>query len=270
MSALVSFLTAGVRVDLVGADDEVLELVRRVAPASVVDRSAGPPTVTVDAREIAVCADADPGQAAATLLHEVHKAALEATPALTIHAAVLAGPAGCVMLPAASGAGKSTLAAAALQRGLVLLSDEAACLTSEVGWLVPHVRPIKLSRASRRLLGVAGDADPEGEIALAPEIFGRAATPASTHRCLGVLLPRRADGRAATLEPVSKSVALAAVLKHRLHQERGDWSSERAWEHLTQFVADIRAAIFHFDDPYEAADRLGEFLGEVSQKPSAG
>lgn len=261
MSTRAAFLTAGVRVDLIGADEHVVDLVRRVAAPSIVDASVEPPVVTVAARDIAVPADADPGQAAARLLHAVHCAALDATSTLPIHAAAVAGPGGCVMLPAASGAGKSTLAAAALQRGLTLVSDEAACLlTSAVGLIVPHARPIKLSRISRRLLGVSAESDPDDEIALAPAFFGHAAAPASTYRCVGVLLPRREPGQTAALEPVSKSAALAAVLEHRLHYGQRAWSTERAWAFLTEFVGGVWAAVLRFDDPHQAADRLVEVL----------
>lgn len=260
MSTRVAFLTAGVRVDLIGADEHVVDLVRRVAAPSIVDAPIERPVVTVAASDIAGPADADPGQAAARLLHAVHCAALDATPTLPIHAAALAAHGGCVMLPAASGAGKSTLAAAAMQRGLTLVSDEAACLTSPARLIVPHTRPIKLSRTSRRLLGVSDESDAEAEIGLAPDIFGLAAAPTSTHRCVGVLLPRREPGQTAALEPVSKSVALAAVLEHRLHYGQRAWSNERAWDFLTEFVGGVRAAVLRFDDPFQAADRLIEVL----------
>lgn len=245
-------LTAGVRVDLLGIEGEVRELVRRVAGGLIVDGD-GAAAVSIGAGQVDLPAGADTEQAAARWVHALHVAALAHTSALPVHAAAIAGPAGCIVLPGPSGAGKSTLAAAAMQAGLTLLSDEAACFTTPVGTVLPHARPIKLSLPSRRLLGVSGPADPDVEIALAPEAFGEAAAPMSSHRCVGIVLPRRQTGRPAVLEPISPSAALSALSLSRLPADARIWTMERAWAYLSELVGRVQVAAVHYDDPYEAA-----------------
>ena len=51
--------------------------------------------------------------------------------ALQLHAAVLDGPAGCVLLPAAAGSGKSTRTAALAHAGFTVFSDDAALLQAD-------------------------------------------------------------------------------------------------------------------------------------------
>lgn len=252
-------LTAGVRVDLLGIDGEVRELVRRVAGGLVVDED-GAAAVSVGIGHVNVPAGADTEQAAARWVHALHVAALAHTPALPVHAAAIAGAAGCIVLPGPSGAGKSTLAGAAMQSGLTLLSDEAACFTDPVGTVLPHARPLKLSLLSRRLLGVSSPADPDVEIALSPEGFGEAAAPSSSHHCVGIVVPLRESGRPAALEPISPSAALSALSQSRLPADAGIWTAERAWAYLSQLVGQAQVAALHYDDPYEAAAVLETLL----------
>lgn len=252
-------LTAGVRVDLLGIEGEVRELVRRVAGCLIVD-DGDVAAVSVGIGHVNLPAGADTEQAAARWVHALHVAALAHTSALPIHAAAVAGPAGCVVLPGPSGAGKSTLAAAAMQSGLTLLSDEAACFTTPVGTVLPHARPLKLSLLSRQLLGVSGLGDRDEEIAVPPEVFGDAAAPTSSHRCLGIVLPLRETGRLAVLEPISRSAALSAMSRSRLLADAGIWTPESAWVHLSELVGQVHVAALHYDDPHEAAAVLERLL----------
>lgn len=255
----VTCCTAGVRVDLVGVEGDVIDLLTSVAADLIVD-SREPPAVRVGIDDVTLPPDADPEQAVARWLHALHVAALAHTPTMPIHAAAVAGPSGCVVLPGPSGAGKSTLAAAALQSGLTLLSDEAACFTAPTGTVLPHARPLKLSLPSRHLLGVSNPLDPDAEIALPAGAFGVAAHPTSRHRCLGVVLPVREHGRSATLQSISPAVALGTLARCRLAGDGRTWDAERAWAYLSELVSLVQLAALGYDDPHEAAVVLRTWL----------
>ena len=156
-------LSANVRVDLVGVDHlptAVTERVRGVLDqlevASASDGTVAP------VRRVLVTDPGDvlhvggrplpgrPDRAAAAIVAVLDGEFLAATPCLTIHAAVVAGPRGAAIVPGVSGTGKSTLAAACQQPGLLLVSDEAACLDPHRDVLWPHPRPLGLDRGSRR------------------------------------------------------------------------------------------------------------------------
>lgn len=191
---LVSFSTAGVRVDLVYPRGVTLDLVVRVGAAMLAGNDARPPDVVVGGDDVPDL-HGDDGRIASRLLAAVERAALRATPALAVHAAAVAGPQGCIVLPGHSGAGKSTLAAAAMQEGLTLVTDEAACFIDPTGSILPHPRPLALSLLSRRLLGVDLPDDMDEEVGLPGDQFGRTAPPDSIQHCVGIVLPRRGSGK---------------------------------------------------------------------------
>jgi hypothetical protein len=285
---LLQFHTAGVRVDLDCPDASVSDLVAAVG-ASMLARENGAAALTVRAaqsgsdrldsdrldgdRMDGVHADGHPAddhpaddvsRAAARLLAKVDRAALRLTSCLTVHAAVLAGPDGCVVIPGESGAGKSTLAGAAMQCGLTLLSDEAACFTEPVGTLVPHPRPLGLSPASRRLLGIADAEDPSHEQATAPSLLGRTAAPSSTGHCVLVALLDRRWGAEPRLDHLSPADALPGLFASCLNVPPTDaagWQPADAWRYLSQLAGITRHARLTFDSPYDGARLLATALG---------
>lgn len=257
------FRTAGVRVDLVWRDGETLTLVAQVGEAMLdaAPNEAAAVRVIVDESTVAGPVSTDPERAAAQLLSAVEQAALRATPTLAVHGAALAGGAGAVVVPGASGAGKSTLAAAAVQAGLTLLSDEAACFVEPLGTVIPHPRPVALSRVSRQLLDLADLDEPDEEIALAGQIFGTVAEPGSQHRCVGIVLPEWGAGHEASLEPVDRSVGLDALLSCRFGGAEATWSMEHAWDYLSRLAADASCVRLRYDDPRSGAALLARSLG---------
>ncbi len=256
---VVRFLTAGVRVDLVHAPGQVLDLVARVGAAMLAGQDAGPPDTVVRGADLSDFPDGDAGRRASRLLAAVERAALGFTPTLPIHAAAISGPAGCIVLPGPSGVGKSTLAAAALQEGLTLVTDEAACFTDPLGSLLPHPRPLGLSLASRRLLGVATLDDVDEEVGLPGDQFGRTAHPEDVQRCVGVVLPRREPGSATTLTTsVARSTVLVQLLTGRLGSSRN--SPEDAWRYLSRLVADVWVGALVYDHPRAGAALLARVL----------
>jgi hypothetical protein len=218
--------------------------------------------VHLDADDIHMPDGADVEQRASRVLSAVDRAALRASSALPIHAAAVAGPRGCVVLPGESGRGKTTLAAAAMQLDLVLLSDEAACLTEPVGTVLPHPRPLGMSLRSRHLLGVAAPGEPEDELACAPDIFGSSAPTDDRSICVSVVLPCRSPGAEPALEEIGPAEALAALLAARLDGSRGaqPWSDERAWRYLTKLADSVPAARLHYDRPRDGARVLASLV----------
>lgn len=260
---LLRFHTAGVRVDLDCPGGALSELVADVG-AAMLAYDDGPPVVTVTARA-PVAGDSALEAAAAQALSLVDRAALSHTPCLTVHAATLAGPTGCVVVPGASGVGKTTLAGAGMQLGLALVSDEAACFTPEpIGGLAPHPRPLGLSVQSRRLLGVAGDDDPDCEQATAPDLLGKTADPAWRGSCVLVALPDRRNGTDASVEDVPTGEALTALLGSCLnvpppHPGAG-WQPAEAWRYLSTLAPRVRAVRLTFDSPHDGARLLADLL----------
>lgn len=256
------FRTAGSRVDLFCEDAALAELVRRVgAPMLALDDESAA-DVILEAADVPMPADAAVEQRAARLLSAVDRAALAASPALPIHAAAVAGPRGCVILPGESGRGKTTLAAAAMQLDLVLLSDEAACLAEPVGTVLPHPRPLGLSLRSRDLLGIAAPGEPEGELACAPGLFGSSAPGDHRSTCVSIVLPCRSPGAEPALEEVGPGEVLAALLASRLKGSRGTerWSDERAWRYLSELVDSVPVARLHYDRPQDGAQVLASLV----------
>lgn len=255
--AVVRFRTAGVRVDLVHPDGPALDLVIRVGAAMLAGTDATPADVVIRGED-AADPHGDEGRVASLLLAAVERAALGATPALAIHAAAVCGPGGCLVIPGQSGVGKSTLAAAAMQEGLTLVSDEAACFIDPTGSLIPHPRPLTLSLLSRRLLGVATPEDTEGEVGLPCGQFGSAADPASVQQCVGIVLPRRRSGAVAGSTPIARSAALAHLLEGRLAPSAP--SPEDSWEYLTRLVAEVWVTRLDYDHPRAGAAVLAGLL----------
>ena len=248
--------------DLLCADAALADLVRRVGGPMLAADDGTLPDVRLDVAALAMPEDADVEQRAARTLSAVDRAALCRTHTLPIHAAAVAGPRGCVVMPGESGRGKTTLAAAAMQVGLTLLSDEAACLTEPAGSVLPHPRPLGLSAESRRLLGAAAAGEHGIELACAPDLFGRSAPNATQLTCVSVVIPRRCAKAPATLKEIGRMEALSVLLACRLDGTTGGsrWPDERAWRHLAQLVSTTPVRALTYDHPHDGARMLSTLL----------
>ncbi len=297
MTAPLSFVGAGVRVDVTGLTDEVAELVldvgagMAVAPGAAQGEAARTLEVRRENDEVVVDGWRAPSGAsaeriAAAVLAAVDRACLAATRTLVVHAAAFAGPGGAAVVPAASGAGKSTLSAAAMQAGLVLLSDEAACVRPEDGRVIPHARPLGLSATSRRLLGLDPGADwsrlarhaervsPDvtsrgheeevedggDELAVAPALLGSCADGAHAVRI--VALPHRVAGRPVSVDALPRPDGVVALLAACLNtgEPDGAWARRDAWLLLTEVVRSALVVRLEYDRPAEAAEALRDLL----------
>ncbi len=280
--------SAGTRVDLTGVeelDPETFALVVEVAEpmlARPADRS--PADKEVAAAAIGprpTAAPIDPDRAAARVLGALDRALLASTRCLSIHAAAVAGPAGAAVIPGLSGAGKSTLAAASMQVGLRLISDEAACIDPSQEVLWAHPRPLGLSGHSRRLLGLAAPVSgpAETERATAPSLLGACVpTDRPVRPVLLVLAERTTAAKQSTrAEQVSRVVdasrldGLTALLANCLNTgASGAWAPEAAWDRLTAMSSGLRVVRLRYDDPAEGGSLLAELLAEPPTEPPAG
>ena len=206
----------------------------------------------------------DPDLAAAAVVAALDRALLASTRCLTLHAAVVAGRRGAVIVPAVSGAGKSTLAGACQQAGLLLVSDEAACLDPDRDVLWPHPRPLGLDATSRSLLRRPDpqDGPADGERATSPALLGAVAPVDRPVVPVAVVVPERRDGSgAATVMPVGTAEALAALLASCLNTGSGRlWTPERAWSRLTRFARTVPGSRMVYGSPQDGAEALAALL----------
>lgn len=86
----------------------------------------------------------------------VNLSAVDATPLLALHCAVLSRGDRTLVIPGRSGLGKSTLTAGLMQRGWAYVSDEALAFDRNTDLLVPYPRPLALSEWSFHTLGIRG------------------------------------------------------------------------------------------------------------------
>jgi hypothetical protein len=270
-------LSARVRVDLVGVEclpATVTERVRGVLAQLVVTASGSDGgrsprrTVSITNHEDIphlghTPLPEDPDFAAAAIVAALDRALLAATSCLTIHAAVVAGPRGAAIIPAVSGAGKSTLAGASQQAGLLLVSDEAACLDPDQDVIWPHPRPLGLDLRSRELLGLRppDDGPGDGERATSPGLLGAVASVAEPVVPVAVVLPDRSDASSASLTPVGRAEALAVLLASCLNiGPQREWYAERAWSRLTSLARDLACYRMEYGSPQGGAATLADLL----------
>jgi HprK-related kinase A len=136
---------------------------------------------------------------------------------IAVHAAVVERGGRTLILPGPSGSGKSTLCASLTAAGWRLFSDEFALIDPESGYVLPVPRPISLKNRAIEILRhrqpsvvFAPEAyDTEGSrfVHMRPpgESVRRAGEPA---RVGWVVVPRFAEGRPTTFEPLPRARAL--------------------------------------------------------------
>ncbi|MGB8382006.1 MAG: hypothetical protein WCG47_12345 [Dermatophilaceae bacterium] len=206
----------------------------------------------------------EPDLAAAVLIAAIDRILLGATTCLTIHAAAMAGPRSAAIVPGVSGTGKSTLAAAAMQRGLRLVSDEAACLDPHLNVLWPHPRPLGLDQSSRTLLGLPAPTQGpvDGERATAPALLGPTVPTDQTVPVTLIVLPFRRPGCAAPgLTEISRADGLAALLGNCLNiGATAAWTPQQAWARLGALIAATQVLRMDYDTPQQGSVLLTQAL----------
>lgn len=171
------------------------------------------------------------------------------------HAAVLAGSAGAVVVLGTSGAGKTTLAAAAAQRGLRYLSDEAFVLEAK-NRARPYPRPLSLSRWAAELLGIAAPSpwrDSE-EILVSPRSLGPVASEAAEVRHL-VVLDR--TQRELALRAAERSLAVTGLLRLSFNHFR---APEDTYRDVITLARACECWQLSYDDPRDGARLIEELV----------
>ena len=261
--------SAGARVDLDGVDGGLADLVLCVVgPMLSSDRAPAERRIAVTRDRFGapvldgLTLSGELEMAAASLIGAVDRALIAASPCLCVHAAAVAGPRGAAIVPGISGSGKSTLAGAAMQQGLRLVSDEAACLDPHADVLWPHPRPLGLSSHSRVLLGLpepaAGPTDEER--ATAPDLLGSCVPTDEAVPVALVVLGCRGEGRA-HLREVSQTDGLSALLANCLNTGgEATWTPRSAWLRLAALIPAVRVVRLDYDKPHEGAQLLVDAL----------
>ena len=144
---------------------------------------------------------------------------------LNIHAGVVAGPDGCVLLPGAPGSGKSTLTAALVAAGCWYFSDEVALLAEDTLEVMPFPLALCVKDTGRDVAATVmpdvahlpfharGDGK---RVAYVRPPAGRIPRWDARRPVAAIVFPRFEAGVATTLCPVRPAEALARVLSQCL------------------------------------------------------
>lgn len=145
-----------------------------------------------------------------------------AGPAVALHGAAVAFPAGALLLTAPGGRGKSSLTAGLAARGRPVYGDDVVFVDPETATLRPFKRLLKVSPGARRALGLPDPPAPLGELwddaLYHPSDLGSAwAEPGGV---AAAVLPERREEGDAVLAPAAGGEAVREVLAQLLF--RGD------------------------------------------------
>ena len=191
--------------------------------------------------------DAPPLQVA---LAELTGFALANSPLLCVHAGVVAGPHGTIVIPGESGHGKTTLTAALVQAGAGYLSDEVLALDRSSAAVIPFPRPLALDGRSLKLLGLAEPvAASFGETLIDPARLGSLGIPAPVS---DIVLSRRSDV-AQSLQPSTRGQAVRELLKHSFNHYSDPQSS---FELVVRVARSARVWFLDFHNAVDAATEL--------------
>jgi hypothetical protein len=158
------------------------------------------------------------------LMASVNRLAVASLSRLTaIHAAVVAGPNGAVLLAGPSGVGKSTLATRLVRAGFEYLGDEVAAIANGQAVVWSYPKPVSLRRdVGVTLIGPAGWAPASTSRLVGPATIG--ATNSQAAPLLATLVLERGPGPACKLERLAPIDAAARLLANTFpgpHAGRG-------------------------------------------------
>lgn len=190
-----------------------------------------------------------------------HRATLSRRDAVTLHAAVTAGPLGAVAMCGQTQSGKSTLAAAAAQRGWRHLSDDLAPIDVASMSVHPYARPVMIRPGGRRVLADL----PEPPLAHRPFFTDDWFFPASELGAATVDDPvplvavvMLSWGDIAELEPISKASTLFGLISASTSIGRRGEVEFGELERIAVAVPGYRLAL---GEPGAALDLLAPLIG---------
>ena len=181
-----------------------------------------------------------------------------------LHAAVVAGESGAVVLCGGSQTGKSTLTVACVASGLHYLSDDMAILDVGAATVEPFARPIMLREGGRRLLAdravlpeSGGSSDAAGETFVTAGEVGRVATTALPVVGVGVIT--RAD--VASVMPLSRAATLQTLVSHCVTL---DVDGAARFADLARMAENCPGWAVAVDPELQVVDQLVELVGGSS------
>ncbi len=196
----------------------------------------------------------------ASMMANLNRRVIDRYDGFALHAGVVAADGRAIAFPADSGGGKTTLTAACLAAGLDYVSDEALCIDTDTGAVVPYPKPLGLSHWSRERLGIdeASLLLPPGEkeAMVAPDQLGTT-VPDGPLELAHVVIPTF-GGDGATLTEAPGYVAMATLIEFSFnHYKHG----ERAFTLAAQLANQVEVWRLDYDDPTAAARLIVERLG---------
>jgi len=155
-----------------------------------------------------------------------------------LHAGVVTGPAGAVVIRGSAGAGKSTLVAAAYRSGLGVLGDESVlAFRSDPDDLLAAVRDVTVLPDARRFLGLddaltapAGGTEDKRRL----DLFSSSTPAARRARRVATVLLGSRDGGPARLEPLTPEAYLREFRRGESAQEQWSGTPEHIGEHWSR------------------------------------
>lgn len=194
--------------------------------------------------------------ALARLVASLNRTAIDGYGGFAVHAGVVAHHGFGVAFPCGSGGGKSTLVAACLKTGFDYVSDEALCIDTDFGKVIPYPKPISLNDQSLDLLDL-GIWAPTGasERLLSPSDL-QATTIGGTIPLRHVVAAEFGhDGTHLREEAASESVV--ELLRYSFNHFK---LGEQAFHAATSLASRVRMWRLAYNNPVQAAARLKEQL----------
>jgi hypothetical protein len=228
--------------------------------------------VSADGRRL-VCAApaASAEQVSEFLIRRVLPRVAQLHARLTLHAALVEGPDGCVMLVGRSGAGKSTLSTAlGRMPGWRQLSDDISILAPDGRSVWASAPGAYLTPTSADALSLArdGGADPSHS---GKAWFNVGETPEGPRPVAGLVLLGRRDGEVAPrLTPIAGLAALPRLAGQFLHFDPSDRAAAaRLFASFGRAVATMRCYRLAYPSDFAALPAVGAELRKVGAPATA-
>jgi hypothetical protein len=185
---------------------------------------------------------------------------------LHIHAGVVGGPAGCVLLPAVPGGGKSTLTTALVHAGFELFSDEVALLAAADLTVSPFPTAICVKDSGIDLISemypiirelpIHRRGDGKRTAYLPPP---RGSVPGEGHqrKVCGIVFPRYRAGASLHLRRLGAAEALSRLLAHCLNV--GRTLDHGSIQRLIGWIESLPC----FESEYDALPPICNFIGTM-------
>ena len=162
-----------------------------------------------------------------TVVHDLNRRVVEASPYLLLHAGGVAGNGSAIALPGAAEAGKTTLTAGLVRAGLGYLTDEALALDRETLLVHPYPKPLSIDPGAWPYFPELAPLDSveDGHDRNQWQVPATAIRPgavADSCPVVAVVFPRYECGANTVLAPIGRGEALVDLAKNTFHfKERG-------------------------------------------------